>query len=164
MPPPSGKLPAAAVEHMSAIARTHLPQHLEDQVTESGIYSETGLFGAGPGWYHIGTSANQLFQGHPGEADYFVFDFGVTADGTGVDQGFDVATHFERTLDGIIVLNTFAEIGPGESYGVVASGVGPRAGLEDRVEYTLVKLRFEGPLPIETEIAGVGAFGFSELV
>lgn len=164
MPPLSGKLPAAAVEHMSAIAHTHLPQHLEDQVAEVGIYSDTGLYGAGPGWYHIGTSANQLFVGHPGEADYFVFDFDVTADGTGRSQGFDVTTQFERALDGIIVLDTFAETGPGESYGVVAAGAGPRAGLDDRVHYTLVQLRFEGPVAVETEIAGIGTFGFIELI
>ncbi|WP_331085957.1 hypothetical protein [Phenylobacterium sp.] len=164
MPPQTGMLPAAAVEHMSAIARIHLPQHLRDQVADEGIYSDTGLYGAGPGWYHIGTSADQLFLGHEGEADYFVFDFDVLANGTGRPQGFDVATQFERALDGIIVLNTFAETGPGESYGVVAEGVGPKSGLEDRVHYTLVQLRFEGPVAVETEIARLGTFGFGELV
>lgn len=164
MPPPSGMLPAAAVEHMSTIAHIHLPQHLQDQVAETGVYSDTGLYGAGPGWYHIGTSADQLFQGHPGEADYFVFDFSVMANGTGLAQGFDATTQFERALDGIIVLNTFAETAPGESYGVVAEGGGPKSGLDDRVQYTLVQLRFEGPVAVETEIAGIGTFGFIELV
>ena len=64
----------------------------------------------------------------------------------------------------IVVLNTFAVIGPGESYGVVAEGVGPTPGLDDRVHYTLVQLRFEGPVAVETEIAGLGAFGFIDLV
>ena len=164
MPPPSGTLPAAAVEHMSATAHTHLPKHLQDQVADPGIYSDTGLYGAGPGWYHIGTSANQLFLGHPGEADYFVFDFAVTANGTGASQGFDVTTQFERGLDDIIVLNSFAIIGPGESFGVAAEGIGPKGKLDEGVDYTLVKLRFDGPVAVETEIARFGTFGFAELV
>lgn len=164
MPSPSGKLPAAAVEHMSATAHIHLPKHLQDQVADPGIYSDTGLYGAGPGWYHIGTSADQVFLGHAGEPDYFVFDFGVMANGTGLPQGFDVTTQFERGLDDIIVLNSFAVIAPGESFGVVAEGLGPTAKLDEGVAYTLVRLRFEGPVAVETEIAGFGTFGFIDLV
>jgi hypothetical protein len=123
-----------------------------------------GLFGAGPGWYHLGSSADQIFLGHPGEADYFVFDFGVTSGGSAVGQGFDIATQFERGLDGIIALNSFAIIGPGESFGVVAEGAGAHGRLDDGVDYTLVQLRFEGPLPVQTELAGLGSFGFAELV
>jgi hypothetical protein len=164
MSSPRGQVAEAGVEHMSTTARSHLPPHLLIRAADQGVYSETGLFGAGPGWYHLGSSADQIFLGHPGEADYFVFDFGVTASGAAVGQGFDVTTHFERGVDGIIVLNSFAVTGPGESFGVVAEGAGPRGRLDDGVDYTLVQLRFEGPVAVQTELAGLGGLGFAELV
>jgi hypothetical protein len=161
---PRGQVAGAGVEHMSTTARSHLSEKLLIRLADEGVYSETGLFGAGPGWYHLGSSADQIFLGHPGEADYFVFDFGVTPGGDAASQGFDVATQFERGLDSIIVLNSFVATGPGESFGVVAEGAGARGRLDDGVDYTLVKLRFEGPVPVQVELAGLGSFGFSELV
>ena len=164
MSSPQGQVADVAVEHMSTTARSHLPQQLLVRAADQGIYSEAGLFGAGPGWYHLGSSADQIFLGHPGETDYFVFDFGVMASGDAVGQGFDVVTQFERGLDGIVVLNSFAITGPGESFGVVAEGAGAQGRLDDGVHYTLVQLRFEGPVAVQTELAGLGSLGFSELV
>ena len=112
MPGPFDNLPTAAKEHMSANAHSHLPPHLQSQVADPGIFSVSGLYGQGPGWYHLGTGADELFLGHPGEADYFIFDFGVTAVGTASIQGSDATTHFERTLDAIVVLNSFVITAP----------------------------------------------------
>jgi hypothetical protein len=164
MPSPAGQLPAAAVEHMSTTAQSHLPDHLREQVAETGVYSTEGFYGAGPGWYHFGTSGDQLFLGHPGEPDYFVFDFAVTAAGGAARQGFDTVTQFERGLDGVIALNTFALLAPGESFNVAAEGLGRMGWLDDGVAYTLTRLSFDGPVAVETEIAGLGLLGFAELV
>ena len=164
MPRSNVLLPPAALEHLSDNAQQHLPPGLQGQVADIGVYSETGMLGLGPGWYHIGTAADDLFLGHPGEPDYFIFDFAVTEAGSAQPQGDDVATHFERALDGIVILNSFAEVEPGVSFNSVAEGLGPRAQLEERIEYTLVLLRFEGPVAIETEIGRIGTFGFSEFV
>jgi hypothetical protein len=122
------------------------------------------LYGAGPGWYHIGTPEDQLFLGHPNEADYFVFDFDVTSTGGFASQGLDVTTQFERALDGIVALDSFATISPVEAYNVVARGGGAHGKLDDSIEYALVRLRFEGPMTVESEIARIGSFGFIELV
>jgi hypothetical protein len=163
MPAVPAKLPPAALEHMSNAARNNIPAPLQVQVADPGVYLAEGLYGAGPGWYHLGTPDAQLYLGHPNEADYFVFDFDVTAQGGFTSQGMDVTTHFDRGLDGIVALDSFAIIGQGESYGIVA-GAGHAVGkLDDRIEYTLTRLRFDGPVAVETEIASVGAFGIVEL-
>ena len=164
MPAPSAKLPLAAVEHMSQTAKQNLPSPLQVQVADPGVYLPEGLYGAGPGWYHIGTSQDQVFLGHPNEADYFVFDFDVTSTGNFANQGFDVTTQFERALDGVVPLDTFATISPSEAYNVVAAGGGGHGKLDETIAYALVRLRFEGPMTVETEIGPIGSFGFIELV
>jgi hypothetical protein len=163
MPAIPAKLPTAALEHMSNAARQHIPAPLQAQGADPGVYLAEGLYGAGPGWYHLGTPDAQLFLGHPNEADYFVFDFDVTSHGGFTSQGFDVTTHFDRGLDGIVAVDSFAIIGPGESYGVVARSGHAAGKLDDRIDYTLTRLRFEGPVAVEAEIASVGAFGIVEL-
>ena len=164
MPAPSAKLTVAAVEHMSPTGRQNLSGHLQEQVADPGVYFSEGLYGAGPGWYHFGTPEDQLFLGHPNEADYFVFDFDVTSTGDFTSQGFDVATQFERGLDGIVTLDSFAIIGQGESYNVVAGAGSAHGRLDASIDYTLVRLRFDGPTAVEIEVGDAGGFGFIGLV
>ena len=122
------------------------------------------MFGLGPAWYHLGTSANETFLGHPGEADFFVFDFGVTAAGSANPQGRDAITHFERGLDDIVILNGFAEISPGVSYNSVAEGVGRHAGFEETIEYRLVHLEFDQGVAIQIEVGDIGQLRFVDFV
>lgn len=122
------------------------------------------MLGLGPGWYHFGTSADETFRGHPGEADFFVFDFGVTTSGQALAQGQDAITHFERALDGIVILNGYAEIGPGVSINSVAEGVGRHGGFEETIEYSLVRLEFVGGVASETQIGDIGHLRFVDLI
>jgi len=122
------------------------------------------MFGLGAGWYHLGTSADQTFLGHPGEADFFIFDFGVTSTGSAILQGKDAITHFERGLDDIVILNGFAEIAPGVFYNAVAEGVGRHAGFSDTIEYRLVHLEFDHGVPIQMDVGDIGRLRFVDLV
>jgi len=125
---------------------------------------EDGLFGLGPAWYHLGTSAAQTFLGHPGEPDFIVFDFGVTVTGSANPQGRDAITHFERGLDDIVVLNSFAEISPGVSYNAVAEGIGRHASFEETIEYRLVHLEFDRGAPIQIDAGDIGQLRFVDLI
>jgi hypothetical protein len=164
MPSANATLPPAALEHLSPTAKQNLPGPLQVQVADPGVYLEGGLYGAGPGWYHFGSSEDQFFLGHPNEADFYVFDFDLTSTGGVTSQGYDVATQFELALDGIVVIDNIATIGGGESYIVVARDGGGYGQLDDSIDYTLVRLRFDGSTAIETELARIGTFGFSELI
>jgi len=156
-------LPAPDGQDFSSVALQNLPAKLLAKKGDPGIYSDTGEFGSGPGWYHFGTSDNQLFIGHPGEADFYVLDFGVTASGDANTQGKDTISQFERGLDGIVALDSFAEISPGVSYSAVVDGTRPH-GHFDGIAYILVHLEFVEGTAVETEIADLGLLRFVDLV
>jgi hypothetical protein len=152
------------VENLAETAAQHTAPHLQEQLGDPGVFSATGMFGIGPGWYHLGTAADELFLGHPGEADFYIFDFGVMADGTARPQGDDVITQFERGLDGILILHESAQIAPGVSYSALAEGSGPHGGFDSRIDYSLVRLEFDQGVPIQMEIGSIGSLSFSEFV
>ena len=157
-------LPDPAVQNIPGVALQHLPPKLLNELADPGIYSDSGLFGLGAGWYHTGTSADQIFLGHPGAADFYVLDFDVMADGTARAQGVDIITQFERALDGVVALNSFALIAPGVSISTEAQGTGPQDRFEDGVDYSLIHLEFVDGQPLRTELADLGGLRFADIV
>jgi hypothetical protein len=156
--------PAAGGHELADVASQHLPEKLLTKKGDPGVYSDEGLFGLGPGWYHIGTADNQLFIGHPGEADFYILDFDVMASGHADKQGRDTISHFERELDGIVTLNTFAEISPGVSYSAMAEGTGPHGQFEEEITYTLAHLEFVAGEAVQSEIARIGQLRFVDFI
>ena len=164
MPRTEVELMDLSAQNLSDSAPQISPDKLIGKKADPGVYSDTGHFGLGAGWYHFGTSENQLFVGHPDEADFFVLDFDVMASGKADKQGKDAITHFERGTDDVVFLNTFAEIAPGVSYSTVAEGTGPRGRFDDGIEFSLVRLEFVGGIPIQTHLTDLGDLRFVDLV
>lgn len=164
MPRSKVSLPTQALQNFSESALQHIPPKLQAQLGDPGIYFDEGMYGAGPGWYHVGMPADQVFLGHRGQADYYVLDFNVTAGGMATSQGADTVTQFERAIDGVIYLDSFAVISPGVSYSIVATGSGPQGPYDGGVDYSLVHLAFIDSSPVQIDVASLGSLAFADLV
>jgi len=121
------ELPQAAQEHLSDTARAQLAEHAPHVITtpaveppppaNEGIYLSSGAFGAG--WYHYSTPGNDVWLGHEGQPDFYIFDFNLQPDGTLSGQGSDFANTFDSGgLDRILPVDTIATNIAGERYEV----------------------------------------------
>lgn len=107
MPNPEKKiveLPQSVMGNMSETAKAQLAEHASQLVTspppsttgDEGVY-QNGVLGLG--WYHFGTSADQNFIGHDNAPDFYIFDWGVTSDGSFTSNGNDTIDQWEGDLD-----------------------------------------------------------------
>src|SRR5215217_2923902 len=105
-------LPEAAREHISETAKGQLAEHAPHVITttvaepqpDQGVYRNDGAFG--PGWYHYSTPGDDVWLGHEGESDYYVFDFDIQFDGSLTPQGNDRTNTFESGgVDNILLVN-----------------------------------------------------------
>lgn len=152
------ELPARAVEHMADQARQQLPAGLIENVADPGVYDADGA--SGPGWYHTSTTANEIFFGHEGEADFYVLDFAVSSDGDLASQGEDLLTTFEVENDGVVILGNIA-LAPQGTYSIVAAGTELVGKSDYQIDYTLALLDFSGGSASVAPIAEAGELTFS---
>ena len=82
MPAHAPNLPTQAIDHMSPVAKENVPDQIQGNFGDPGIFRTAGsdtLAVYGTGWYHYSDSTDQNFIGHDKQADFFLFDFGSLA-------------------------------------------------------------------------------------
>jgi hypothetical protein len=93
----------------------------------------------GTGWYHVIGEDDQEFNGHGGEPDVYILDFGVTGYGTARKLGHAHIHVFEASLDKVEVLNTI-----GSEFGYYVTAVEQWSGQPYKDGSSLVMTFYSG--------------------